>query len=170
MSLVLLPEEHSATGAWPPSICPGGGFQEVLSVVGLFVGPRVSLVGLVPVLWEVLRHLLVPGVALLGSGLFLEAEHVPCPEHLLLWCPQAHPAPTPCPSFHPNVLLNPSGGSGCLSVHPWQGLWGLVVRGLCWVVTGHADCPQHSHCWPEGRLGTVPLCWLQHGDTGMWEQ
>lgn len=82
-----------------------------------------SLVGLLPLPCEGLRYLVVPGAALLGSRLFLEDEHVLCPDQLLLWCPQAHSAPSLYLSFHPNALLNPSGAwapvlwvSVCLSM------------------------------------------------------
>lgn len=68
---------------------PTPSFQEVASkrpcpLLGLLLAMGLSLVGLIPLPCEVLRYLVVPGVALLGSRLLLEAEHGPCPEQLLL--------------------------------------------------------------------------------------
>lgn len=113
---------------------------------------------------------MVPGVALLGSRLFLEAGgDVP---HVLSSSCSVVPKPVlliPCPSFHPNALLNPCGGWApvlWVSVRPWQGAWGLAVRGLCQAMpTAHGHC---AHRWPEGQLGAVPLCQLQHRDVGTW--
>lgn len=65
MSLVLLPQCYLGQGLTPY-------FLEVASkrscpLLGLLLAVGLSLVGLIPPACEVLRYLLVPGVALLGS-------------------------------------------------------------------------------------------------------
>lgn len=119
---------------------------------------------------------MVPGVALLGSRLFLEAGgDVP---HVLSSSCSGVPKPVlliPCPSFHPNALLNPCGGwAPVLWVSVCLSMAGSVGAGSEGAVPGHADCPRPL-CSPlargaAGGCATVPAAARGRGDMGMWEQ